>query len=123
VQPAYSTAASAGPSKSAGYGRMQRLTKVGVLSFGKVMGATGLLMGLIVGIPYGAIAILIGLVGGASGEEGSGVMAAAGIGGGLLMMVLIPLLYGAFSFVFGLIYALIINLVLGFTGGLEIELR
>jgi hypothetical protein len=102
---------------------MQRITKVGVISFGKVMGATGLLMGLLVGIPYGAMAILFGVVGGASGEEGSGVLAAAGIGGGLVMMVVIPLFYAAFSFIFGLIYALIINLVLGFTGGLEIELQ
>jgi hypothetical protein len=78
---------------------------------------------LILGVPYGLFAMAIGLIGGASGEEGSGVMAAAGIGGGIAMMVLIPLIYGAFSFVFGLIYALIINLVLGFTGGLEIELQ
>jgi hypothetical protein len=102
---------------------MQRLTKVGVASFAKFMGASGLLLGLIFGVFYGGFAILFGMISAASGQEGAGAAGAMGVGMGLAMMVVIPLFYGAMSFVFGVIYALIINLVLGFTGGLEIELK
>ncbi|MBW3598339.1 MAG: DUF4339 domain-containing protein [Planctomycetes bacterium] len=119
VQPSTLSPSSKSRIKSAG--RMQRLTKVGVLSFAKVMGASGALIGLVIGIPYGLIVVLLGVAGAAS--EGGGMFGAMGILGGLLMMVIIPIFYGIASFVFGLIYALIINLVLGVTGGLEIELQ
>jgi hypothetical protein len=111
------------PPKPAAYGQMQRLSKVGVLSFGKFMGASMALMGLIVGVMYGAMMILFGIVGAASVEEGGGAMGAMGVGMGLAMMIGIPLFYGAFGFVFGLIYALIINFVLGLIGGLEVEFK
>ena len=45
VQPSYP----ATPSNPAAYGQMQRLTKVGVLSFGKLMGGSMGLMGLVFG--------------------------------------------------------------------------
>ena len=81
---------------------MQRLTKVGVLSFGKFMGALPLaLMGLIFGVIYGAMMILLGVVGAASGQEGGGAIGhEMGIGMGLAMMIGIPLFYGAFGFIF-----------------------
>jgi hypothetical protein len=101
---------------------VQRLVRVGVFSFAKVLGFVGLLMGLIVGIPYGLIVILIGLAGAAGNQQAAGV-AALGIGGGLAIMVLFPLVYGFFSFVGGLIYALVLNFVLGLAGGLELEIR
>jgi hypothetical protein len=102
---------------------VQKLVRVGVFSFAKVLGCVGLLMGLIVGVPYGLIVILLGLVGAAGGNQQAAGIAALGVGGGLAIMVLFPLLYGFFSFVGGLIYALVLNLVLGLAGGLELEFR
>jgi hypothetical protein len=115
VQPSAST------SRLKPSGRMQRLTKIGVLSLAKVMGASGVLMGLVIGSPYGLLMILLSLAGFAS--EGGGAMGAVGLGFALAMMVGIPIIYGVGGFVGGLIYGLIMNLVLGFTGGLEIELQ
>ena len=120
VQPSYASMTSPKP---ADYGQMQRLMKVGVLSFGKFMGASMALMGLIFGVIYGGMAILLGVVGAAAAQEGGGAMGAMGIGMGLGMMIGIPVFYGAFGFVFGLIYALIINFVLGLIGGVEMEFR
>jgi hypothetical protein len=120
VQPSFAAMTSPKP---AAYVQMQRLTKVGVLSFGKFMSASMALMGLIVGVAYGAIMILLGVVGAASGQEGGGAMGAMGIAMGLGMMIGIPVFYGVFGFIFGLIYALIINFVLSFIGGLEVEFR
>lgn len=102
---------------------MQKITQVGVISFAKVSGMSGVLIGLIVGVIYGGILILMGLIGvGAGGQQGAGI-AAFGIGGGLAIMIAAPIAYGVFSFVFGLIYALIINVVLKMAGGLELEIQ
>lgn len=38
-------------------------------------------------------------------------------------MIGAPVFYGLFSFVFGLVYALILNLVLSWAGGLELEIE
>ena len=49
----------------------------------------------------------------AESAEGAGMMAGAGIGGGLMFMIGVPLAYGVGSFICGLIYGLVINLVFG----------
>ena len=44
-------------------------------------------------------------------------------GGGVVVMAVgLPVMYGAFGFIFGVIGALIYNLVAGWTGGIEITL-
>ncbi len=122
TEPAASSVAPASASaKRTGTAGMQRLTKVGVLSFAKVMGASSALMGLVIGVLQGTLTIVLGLIG-ASSELGGG-FGAMGIVGGLVIMVMTPIVSGVFGFLFGLLYALIINLVLGFAGGLEIELQ
>jgi hypothetical protein len=103
---------------------MHTITRIGVVSFGKIMGMSGLLMGLIAAVPAGLIIMLGSLFAGAAGgsAESAGV-GAMGVGSGLMVMIGVPIVYGVFSFIFGLIYALIINLVLGMAGGLELELH
>lgn len=100
---------------------MQRLTRVGVGSMAKFMAITSALMALIFCIPYGLIVMLLG---GAAGAGGDNPLAAIGGGlvGGLMIMILGPLLYLVFGFIFGAIYAFFINIALKFTGGLELEL-
>jgi hypothetical protein len=102
---------------------VQRLVRVGVFSLAKVLGCVGLLMGLIVGIPWGLILILVGLIDVGGGNQPATGFAGAGIVGGLTVIVLLPLTYGFASFVGGLIYGLILNLVLSLAGGLELEIR
>jgi hypothetical protein len=68
------------------------------------------------------------LVGGAAAASGDAategmVGAGAGVGMALFMMVGVPLMYGAVSFLFGLIYGLIVNLVFSMAGGLEVEIE
>lgn len=100
---------------------MQKITQVGVLSFAKVMGMTGVLIGLIIGVLYGSILIMLALVG-ADLRPMAGGLATFGIGA-LAIIVLAPIFYGIASFIGGLIYTLIINLVLKKAGGLELEIQ
>jgi hypothetical protein len=109
---------------------LQVIKRIGVISLAKIMGATGLLIGLLVGIPMGLFMLIMSLVGGAaaasSGDDaatGGLIGAGAGVGVALFTMVGIPLLYGATSFLFGLIYGLIVNLVFSMAGGLELEIE
>ena len=102
---------------------MQRITQVGVLSLGKVVGASGVLVGLIIGVMYGLGIVVMSLIGGVSGQAGSGGAAAIGIVGGLFVMVLVPVLYGGMSFVFGLIYGLFLNICFNLVGGLEVKIE
>lgn len=109
---------------------MQVIKRIGVLSLAKILGATGLLLGLLAGVPMGLFMALMSLVGGAaaasSGDDaaaGGLIGAGAGVGMALFMMIGIPLMYGALSFLFGLIYGLIINLVFSMAGGLELEIE
>lgn len=102
---------------------MHRITKLGVLSLAKIMGLSGAIFGLIIGVLYGGILILIGLIGATTGGPEAGGVAIVGIGGGLAMIVIIPVIYGGMSFVVGLIYGLIINFVLSLAGGLELEIH
>jgi len=102
---------------------MQKITKIGVVSLAKIMGMSGLIFGLIAGVIYGGILILMGIIGASSGQDEAAGFAIAGIGGGLAMMIVVPIAYGVMSFVVGLIYGLIINVVLALAGGLELEIR
>jgi hypothetical protein len=39
------------------------------------------------------------------------------------MMIMVPVMYSVFAFIFGAIYALIYNVAAGFVGGIELELE
>lgn len=96
---------------------MKRVTRVGVLSLGKVMGGAGVCMGAIIGFIY----LFVGIGFAVAGMDNGIGFEAAGIG--LLAFLFAPVLYGVFSFVFGLIYGVILNQVFRFTGGLELEIE
>jgi len=102
---------------------VQKITKIGVVSLAKIMGMSGLIFGLIAGVVYGGILILMGIIGASGGQGENTGFALAGIGVGLAMMIFVPVAYGIMSFIVGLIYGLIINVVLAFAGGLELEIR
>jgi hypothetical protein len=102
---------------------MQRVTKIGVLSFAKILGLMGLFVGLLIGIPYGLIVMLVGAGVGANAEQGGAGIALFGVGGGLIVMIALPLVYAGASFLAGLIHGLIINLVLHLAGGFELRIE
>lgn len=94
----------------------KHLTRVGVLSLGKIFGATYAIMGLI----FGAIMTLISLLmGSMAGKEGAFAGMALGVGA----VIIFPIFYGIIGLVGGIITALIYNVVAGFIGGLEIEVE
>ena len=95
--------------------RTATLTQIGVLSFGKLMGAIYAGLGFIVGLLYGGIFLIMGGAALSGGEE-EGFFALIG---GCGAVILVPLFYGILGFLFGLLMACIYNFAAGRMGGLE----
>ena len=94
--------------------------RLGVLSLGKIMGALYAVFGLI----FGALFSLFSLIGmGIASASGSGEDAVFGMLFGVGAIVILPIFYGVFGFLGGLLTALLFNLVAGVAGGLEIEVE
>ena len=94
------------------------IKRVGPLSFAKLMGALNALMGLL----FGAIVSLISIVGGAlvPSDEASGM---TGMLFGAAAIVVLPIFYGVFGFVFSLIGAALYNAIASVVGGVELEVQ
>ena len=101
-----------------------RIKKLGVWSVMKMYALIGLVMGLIIGVPYGLIIIAISLMG-AGGAQGDAAFAIGGGGiiAGVVMMVAMPIMYCVFAAIGGAIGALIYNLFAAIVGGIEIEVE
>lgn len=99
---------------------LMRLRRVGVWSYARIAGLTGLAIGLVIGAVY----FLIGLVVGGAGAFGDAGMAPAFLGllFGAGALVFMPLLYGAIGLVFGAFYAWVYNMAAGAFGGVELDL-
>jgi len=93
---------------------MRVVKSVGVLSAAKILGMLYGCIGLIF-VPFG---LIMALAGSATGGQNSLL---AGISG-VIFAIFLPLLYGAFGFVGGLLGALLYNLVARRLGGLQVEL-
>lgn len=90
-----------------------RLRRIGVLQTAKFLAVMYAVLGLIIAVPIGLIAMAAG------GNAGSG----AGIAGGFIGILIAPVLYGIGGFIGGAIAAFIYNLVAGWVGGIEFELQ
>ena len=95
------------------------LRSVGVLSCGKMMGILYACMGLLIGLFFGLFS-LIGLA--IPQQQNAGNPMPFLIGGGLFMIILLPVMYGIMGFIGGIIMAALYNLVAGIIGGLELDL-
>jgi threonine/homoserine efflux transporter RhtA len=93
------------------------IKRLGVVSVAKMYGAMGVLVGLLIGICFAALSTLFGSQ--LSGDS-SGV-AAWGSGMGLAAIVVMPIVYGVFTFISGLIGGWLYNMLAGMVGGVEIE--
>jgi hypothetical protein len=93
------------------------IKSVRVLSLGKILGSIYGGLGLIFGVVL-AVVSLLGLGPVADGADTPAVLGIL-LGGGAV--VALPLLYGLFGFIGGLVVGTIYNFVAGFVGGIEIE--
>lgn len=91
------------------------ITKIGVLSLGKIMGIIYAILGLI----FGAIMTLFSLAAGPMmyGQGAEGMLLGAGA------IIVLPIFYGILGFLSGIITALVFNAVTGIIGGLELEVE
>lgn len=91
------------------------IKSVGVVSVGKIYGVMTAAVGLLAGIVV-AFASMVGA--GMSGSEELGMFGPMmGIGA----VIVLPIIYGCFGFVGGLIGAALYNLFAGLVGGVEIQ--
>lgn len=100
-----------------------QIKRIGVLSYAKIQAVTSTFFGLILGVVYGLIFMVVGgaiMAGGGRGSSGAG---ASSVVIGLVMMVVIPVICAVFGFIGGAIGALIYNIASGFVGGIELELE
>jgi hypothetical protein len=100
--------------------RVHIIKSVGVLSVAKILGLIYGCMGLIVAPLF----LLMGLTGSALGQQQNSPLAGAfGVGFGIALAVLAPVLYGAMGFIMGAIGALLYNLFAKRVGGFELGIE
>ncbi len=93
---------------------MKEITKMEVLSVGKVYALTLAIVGFVAGI-------FVAIIGSAvSTFTRPGMF---GTGFGIASIILLPVIYGIIGFIAGIIGAAIYNLVAKWVGGIEIELK
>ena len=100
-----------------------QIKRVGVFSCAKMYSITLAAVGLLIGIIYGLIFMVVGGAMMAGGGRDSGAAGASSLVIGLVMMIAIPVFYGILGFIGGLIGGLVYNVAAGVVGGLELELE
>ncbi|HEX8148971.1 MAG TPA: hypothetical protein VF591_17435 [Pyrinomonadaceae bacterium] len=100
-----------------------QIRRMGVFSCAKIYSITLAAMGLIIGVIYGLIFMVVGGAMMAGGGRESGAAGASSLVIGLVMMIAIPVFYAIIGFIFGIVGALVYNVAAGVVGGLELELE
>jgi hypothetical protein len=97
-----------------------RLKRVGVLSAGMISGVGGAVGGLLAGgILFLMSLTMMGVA--QQGNMNGNDPTAAVLGMGVGAIIVMPIAYGIFGFIGGVIYAFIYNILSGMTGGLQME--
>jgi hypothetical protein len=100
-----------------------QIRRMGVFSCAKIYAVVMAAFGIIIGVIYGLIFMVVGGAMMAGGARDSGAAGASSLVIGLIMMVVIPIIYGVIGFVAGAIGGVVYNVAAGFVGGLELELE
>src|SRR5215208_2341278 len=100
-----------------------QIKRVGVFSCAKMYSITLAAVGIIIGVIYGLLFMVVGGAMMAGGGRDSGAAGASSLVIGLIMMIAIPVFYGIIGFIGGLIGGLVYNVAAGVVGGLELELE
>ena len=91
---------------------------IDVFSAGKMMGIIMATFGLFAGLIFFAFGSIFGAAFGAAlGQDGGGMAMV----GGLMGIIVMPILYGIFGFIGGVLQAFIYNIAAGFVGGIRVE--
>ncbi len=98
----------------------KQLTKIAPLRAGIVLGTLYAFLGLLLMPIFLLFTLLASHTGRVPAGSGGGMPV---VFGGVLMTVLIPVFYGIMGFIGGIISAFLYNLIAGWTGGLEFEVR
>ncbi len=98
---------------------MRKVTRIGVLSLGKLMGGVGAVFGLFFGVVLTVISFFGASIAFAESGSWEGLF---GLIFGVGAIFVLPILYGGFAFLQGIVTAFVANLAMRFFGGLEIEL-
>ena len=98
-----------------------RLKRVGVLSAGMISGVGGVVGGLLAGGIFFLMSLtMMGVAQQSNANSGNNPTAAI-LSMGVGAIIFMPIAYGIFGFIGGVIYAFIYNLLAGMTGGLQME--
>ena len=100
-----------------------QIKRVGVFSCAKMYSITLAAVGLLIGIIYGLIFMVLGGAMLAGGGSNSGMAGGSSFVIGLVMMIAIPVFYGIIGFIGGIVGALVYNVAAGIVGGIELELE
>lgn len=93
------------------------IKKLDVLSVGKITGIIAAAFGLVAGLLLLVFGGLFAGLAGAAGEASPLAM----LGGGVVGVVALPVLYGICGFIGGVLQAVVYNLAAGVIGGIRIE--
>ena len=96
------------------------VTRVGVLSIGKLIGTVNLIIGLAVGL-ITAIAGTISYLANTTPTVVDGLLASLAII--LAAIILYPLVMFAFGWLYGVLVAFIFNVVVGVSGGVDLTVK
>ena len=101
------------------------IRRFSVFSVAKIQGLLGFVIGLLIGVIYGLFFMVFGAFMSSLAPRGdSQAMGGAGsIVGGLVIMIVVPLIYGTLGFIGGMIGAVVYNLAAGVVGGVRFELE
>ncbi len=94
---------------------MKTLASVDVMSVAKMAGAMHVALGLLLAPVF----LMLGMIGSLAGPHPNPF----GAIGGLALVVIAPILYGAMAFVIGAIMALLYNLMAKWMGGIQFEVH
>jgi uncharacterized membrane protein YGL010W len=96
----------------------KKLKRIGPVKFGLILGIIYGLISLIM-VPFFLLAIVISAFAPHTDAAQQGI----GIGVGIAMCVFLPIFYAVIGGLFGMLAAVIYNLVAGWTGGIEFEVE
>jgi hypothetical protein len=104
---------------------MAKLTikSIGVLSVAKIYAAIMFVISLLISIPYGLFIMIFGVAAMGSGAKEGMAAGGGAIVIGIIIMIVIPIVYGVFGFIGGAIGALLYNLFSKMVGGVELEVE
>jgi hypothetical protein len=100
----------------------KKLKRIAPLQLGIVAGVFYALFSLII-IPFFILIAIVSAFAPHAQNTNGAMNAGLGVGLGLVLAVIAPIMYGAMGFIFGALAALIYNLVAKWTGGVEFEVE